>query len=452
MSKVLHTQGVSITARGVMVYNRAGTVGEQLFAGKKFANPQPGELENYGNVAMWGSNNLLPNEMAADIEATGVLSAGIDAKVRIALGKGPMPAKIVGYTDDGYELLEFVPDAEIMDWLEGTNAYKQSYDTLKDLFGLGNAFQQLMFTPDRSYMLGYKRQDGCKCRFEVLNKATGNIDNVLMSGDWKLYANGQFGKDDKHYATVPLLNRDFPLFDLQSRKSGSTYMIALQYNLTGRYYYAPSPWYSAKRWVKIAQGIPEMKEAMFKNQMTIKYVVDIHPAFWKEYDKKFETASPDEQNKIQEEFVGKIEEYLIGGENAYKSLISTKVFDPATNSFVSAITITPLDDKQKDGKLIIDSASANMEILLPLMINSALLGVDFPGNGAGGGAGSGSDIREAFLVQVMLQEMERRMNSTVFDIAKRVNGWSKRIENLVFRYPNQILTTLNTGKNTQSTA
>jgi hypothetical protein len=35
---------------------------------------------------------------------------------------------------------------------------------------------------------------------------------------------------------------------------------------------------------------------------------------------------------------------------------------------------------------------------------------------------------------------------------KKVNGWEKKHGPIVFRYPNQMLTTLNTGKNTQPTA
>jgi hypothetical protein len=77
------------------------------------------------------------------------------------------------------------------------------------------------------------------------------------------------------------------------------------------------------------------------------------------------------------------------------------------------------------------------------------MGADSPGGPYSGGAGSGSNIREAILVQVMLGEAERRMNSQLYQIIKHYNGWDKRI---VFRYPNSLLTTLNTGANTQPVA
>lgn len=445
---VYDKNNVAFTASGIVFKN--GPEGKKNFENPdRFAKTVPGTNEVMGKIAMWGSSNLLPQEMAADIEATGVLSAAIDAKARIALGKGPYPARIIGLNDDGYEQLKFEQDSEIQDWLEMNNAYEYGYKTLRDMFGYGNAFTQILLSQDRTKIWGFKREDPAECRFEKISEASQRIHNVYMSGDWSMYSSPGEGKDPR-YATIPLLDRDYPLYDLMSRTSGHNYMLSLQYALNGRKYYAPSPWYAAKRWVKIAQGVPEMKEAMFKNQMTIKYLIDIHPEFWSVYDSRYDTANDDLKKSIVKDLYKKIDEYLVGGNNAYKSLVSTMVTDKATNEVVPGIKVTALDDKIKDGKLLPDSAAANIEILLPLMINSALFGVDMPGGAAyGGGAGSGSNIREGYLVQVMLVEFERRQISKIFDIAKRMNGWDK---SLVLRYPNQILTTLNTGKNTQPTA
>jgi hypothetical protein len=156
---------------------------------------------------------------------------------------------------------------------------------------------------------------------------------------------------------------------------------------------------------------------------------------------------PIEQEKVQNEFYNQVDEYLTGAKNAYKSIFSTKVFDSVSQSWIQTIEINELDDKSKDGKLLPDAASANSEILFALMMNPALMGVDIPGGGAVRTAGSGSNIRESYLVQVMMLEMERRTMSKVFNLAKQVNGWQAKFGNkpLVLRFPNQILTTLNTG-------
>jgi len=116
--------------------------------------------------------------------------------------------------------------------------------------------------------------------------------------------------------------------------------------------------------------------------------------------------------------------------------------DNVTNTYVDGITITALDDKIKDGKLLPDSAAADSQILFALSMNPALIGLSIPGSGTPVSAGSGSNIREAFLVQLMMMVYDQHMMSSAFNLAKGFNGWNR---DYVLRYPNQVLTTLNTG-------
>ena len=101
-----------------------------------------------------------------------------------------------------------------------------------------------------------------------------------------------------------------------------------------------------------------------------------------------------------------------------------------------------------------DSAAFDKQILFSMFFNPAIWGGNLLGDGASGGAGSGSDIREAFLVQIMLMQAERMMNLEVFNVVKNFNNWV-RFESLgrqlVFRYDSNILTTLDTGGSTKPT-
>lgn len=119
-------------------------------------------------------------------------------------------------------------------------------------------------------------------------------------------------------------------------------------------------------------------------------------------------------------------------------------------TIINGIEIIALDDKIKDGKLLPDSAGANSEIAFALKMNTAIAGVTMPGTGSNVSNGGGSNIREAYLVQVMLMEAERRISSRMLNIVKKYNGWMPG-KRLVFRFPNQILTTLDKGKNTEGT-
>lgn len=203
------------------------------------------------------------------------------------------------------------------------------------------------------------------------------------------------------------------------------------------------------------KAIPEMKAKMFENQMTIKYVVDIHPKFWPALNPKYNSMTAEEKIKFEDEWFDAVEKFLVGNDNAYKSLFNRLVFDEKTQQYVEGVKITALDDKIKDGKLIPDTAAGSSEILFAVSLNPALVGLSIPGSGSAVTSDSGSNIREAFLTQIMQLEIERHLDAKVFDIAKKANGWQERLGKgmpLVLRYPNQLLTTLNTGANTQPTA
>jgi len=438
------------TKEGIVFGSKSNAVITTKESPATIRNVKGADDDVFRNIAMWGSNNDLPDQMRREIEATGVLSAAMEQKARIAVGKGPIPAIITGYNKDGYPEYEFVSDSEIHDWLELNNSFETSYASVLDMFRCGNSFKQILLSSDRR-IIGYQRRDPSQCRFSVIDETSLRSEYVFLSGDWTKYTDE---KDKVHNAQIPLLDRNYPLLDLQQRQSGYTFMLSSSYPLFGRQYYAPAPWYVALKWVKIAQAIPEMKTRMFDNQMTIKYVVEIHPDYWKTSNPAYVKLDPKEQLAYQNEWFDELDEYLTGNDNAYKSFISTQVYDYTVQKFVEGVKIIALDDKIKDGKLIPDAGAANSEMLFAMAMNPALIGVDIPGAGSVTSAGSGSNIREAFLVQVMMLELERRQDSTVFNLAKHMNGWQKRIgkdKPLVLTYPNQILTTLNTGKNTQST-
>jgi hypothetical protein len=397
------------------------------------------------DVAIWGENNLLPSEMWQDVENTGVLSATIETKARIAIGKGPLLAKVVGISKDGQEELEFVIDPMINDWLEMSNMFEDSFALCKDLLGLGNGFDQLLLSKDRKQIVGFKRHDAAECRFSTMNKSTRRSELVYLSSDWSQYASTGNAKKDEHMGQVELLDKSFPLYDLQSRSKGHNFMLSAQYPLFGRKYYAMPLWYPARQWVKATQAIPSIKAAMMRNQISIKYIVEIHPLFWEAYDVRYKTADQKAKKQIVDEFYDKIEASLSGAENAYKSLFSTTIVGIDGKSY-EGIKITTIDDKLKEGNLLVDGAAGNSEILFAMLMNPALIGADTPGGPYSGGAGSGSNIREAFLSQVIMAEIERKLIGKRFNLAKLYNGWNR---DYVLRFPNQLLTTLNTGANSK---
>jgi hypothetical protein len=433
---------------------------------KKFSAPVERDTAVSQPYADWGTNNDLPIKMAKDIEECGVLSAALDAKARIAVGKGLQPFLLMGVDKEGKEELEWVNDSEIHDWFELNDSFGYSINSIYDRCSYGWSPSQLLLSRNRQKINRIKRTDVVTARL-AKKDTNGFINNLYLSADWEQYNTA----NSEHVKTIPILEEGAEYFDIIERSSGFEFAVINRQMRNGRGYYPPTLWYSAKRWVDHAKSIPAVKNSMMNNEMTIKYMVTISMSYWKRIHKQWDTYTPQKRQEVMDTKLKEIDDYLSGVENQYKSIITSSYFDPVSKQEVPDIKIEVLDDKIKDGKLLTDSAAANSEILFALCVNPALVGAGQPGGAYANNAG-GSNIRESYLVQLMLLEWERRDSARIFNIVKNYNGWAKRLEveksifaavqgnntattekkvkpRLVFRYPSGLLTTLDTGKSTK---
>lgn len=416
--------------------------------GKRITVPAEKDINSSQPWAYWGTNNDLPIKMAKDIEEVGVLTAGLDGKARIAVGKGPAPFLLANVDTDGKEELEYVNDSEINDWFELNDTFNYSYLGSYDHFAYGWTPTQLLLSRDRKKINRIKRTDSVTARLEKRSKTSGLIENIYLNWDWE--CNNSFPSE--YIKKIPVLEEGAEFFDIIERSSGYEFAIINRQLRNGKQYYPPPLWYSTKKWVDIAKAIPAMKMAMFNNQMTIKYVVTISQNYWTRIHKQWASFTTQQRQDIIDAKLDEIDKYLSGNENQYKSIFANSYVDPVTKTETADIKIDVLDDKVKDGKLLPDGSAATSEILFALMINPALFGAGAP-DGAYSKNPGGSNIREEYMKQIMMLESERRMNARPLNVVKHYNGWAKRLETngkrLVFRYPSGLLTTLDTGKSTK---
>ena len=106
--------------------------------------------------------------------------------------------------------------------------------------------------------------------------------------------------------------------------------------------------------------------------------------------------------------------------------------------------IMPLSNKYNAGQEnLVTSAAANSEILFALMVNPNVLGAGMPGGTYAGNQG-GSNIREAFLVNIANAWIDRQNILDPLALFIKLNGMS----DCELRFRNTILTTLDTGAGT----
>lgn len=420
---------------------------------EKVAGQSKEDQDSQSEWALWGSDNLLPVQMADNIENCGVLSAALDAKARIAAGKGIQPFFLENVGDDGKEELKWVNDAEILDWLEENSVFDLGLDFSYDRSGYGWRTGSFMLNRTKDKIARVFRKDVYECRLQKKNDK-GIIENLIMCGDWPQY--NSTALDTKHHIKVPALLEGFELADLNLRAASSSYS-NLEFAFidrrlrNGRQYYPLPLWYAARKWVEVARAIPSQKTAMFKNQITLKYLVTISEKYWNKTFPGFASFDIEKKKQIVDETYANIDDCLSGNDNAYKSIFASTSFDPISGKEIPDVQIENIDDKVKDGKMLPESAAANSEILFALMINPSLMGAGAPGGPYANNAG-GSNVRENYLIQMMIMEEERKMNSSYMNVVKHFNGWSKKYadKRLVFRYQSSLLTTLDTGKSTKA--
>jgi hypothetical protein len=394
--------------------------------------------------ANWGNDNLLPQTMAADIEACGVLISGIDVKARFGMGKGIWPVYTERRSDGSEVITDIVDNAEIVDWLEESNDFHNCFAWFRDIIGFGQGQARYVLTRDRKKIAFVQRDDITECRYEKMDEY-GTMKHVYMSADWENVS----GFPSDKVIKVPLLPFNGTYNDLKSRTTGQEFAMRLVSPTWRRRYYTLPAWLAAYKWVQIAKGVPEMKAALFENNMRLKYMVVIYEKYWETSFgvEVWESYTPEEKEEKRQALYDEIDQFLVGAENAYKSIYIDGYTDGNGNKFQN-VDIIPIKDDTKQGELLPDASAANFEILFALSINPALIGSHgVTSKGYGGGAGSGSDIREAGLYEIIKLEFERRYMSRVFNIVKKYNGWDPKIK---FVFPSLVLTTLDTGGETKS--
>lgn len=392
--------------------------------------------------ALWGNNNLLPKEMACDIEKTGVLTGVLDGKTRFALGRGIVPCYTQINKDGTEEITEVVDDPEINDFLMNNDLFTQSFGWFRDLYGMGNAVARFGLTRNREKIELLKRDDVTEMRYQVMDDRA-HINNIYLCANW----NGRTDVNEDLINTVPLLQYPNWLADLKARQSGTEFAVTFRYPNWQRRYYSMPLWYAAYKWVKIAQGVPDMKKALFENNMRIKYMVIIYERYWDDaFGEEWQDMTDEEREEKRTEVFDQIDEWLVGSDNAYKSIFVDGHYDPINKVANQNIEIKPIEDNTKPGELLPDAAAANSEIAFSMMVNPAIFGGSLP-SGPYTNSQGGSNIREGALLQIMMAEFERHQLRRLMNVVKGYNKWDKKVQ---FMIPAYVLTTLDTGGSTKS--
>ena len=402
-------------------------------------------IGNY-KIWPWGSNNDYPKIADEILGKTGVLRSALRYRQNLTLGSGIYPVQVTGYTENGSETVTIINDPEIKKLIKSRMIRKYLQEALRDMLRLGMGFPEFIMNEAGDKIAAIHEVNAKFVRLVEKNK-NGIIEKAIVSGRFPDSPGDEF-------EVVDVLDPFDPLADLERRKIANKtakkkFIYLIQDPMSSNEYYTTPDWDTARLagWLDIANKVPTMLANMYDNQMSLKYHVRIPYAYW---DRKFprnEYKSIAERNTAITKFMDKIEETLCGATNARKALFSMYEINPQGKA-EEKWEIDVLDDKFKNDQQLVTSAAANSEILFSVLVNPAVVGAMPSGGGPYQTQSGGSNIREAFLVNIALAWLDRQNLLDPIECMIAFNyGEDKDVE---LRFKNVFLTTLDTGGGTST--
>ncbi len=402
----------------IFISPAAGAVYEEI----KGAKPRKQHtLENdqniatYDKIAHWGDANDFPQQVLTEIEKNSDLGGMLDLQARALVAGG------VGYRVVDMASGEVMPKKRILEieqFLRRNWAYPLRAAT--DLYKYINVFPQISVSDNREKLVWLGTKEAPFCRHGLQNQKTGRINHTYVNSDWASH-----DADHKLTEKIPVID---PMYDLpedvKKRTDGPHYTYPISYP-TGKIYYQLANWNALRKskWLELANKIPAFKLAVMKNQITLKYHIQIPEYYyeWKYGKKTWGNYTDAEKKAKKEEQIKSINDYLRGEESAGKSLFTGYKFDPVQMKEYPGIKIEPIDDKLKDGIYLEDTVEATIKLFTALTLDPSILGI-VPGKG--GSNRSGSDKREALNIYISLIQPHAQLLLQPYEFASDYNEWN----------------------------
>ena len=393
------------------------------------------------DIASWGKKNDYPQAILKAVRPNGSASSGLRFLRKAHYGNGLVLVRDVA-NDQGKKEIQMVDPSEIpaiQEFFLKSQMNRFWKETITDLEYFSIAFPEYILSENYTTINRVRRQKTAWCRFSLPNKENNLVEYVYISE--------KFGKESvdassEYVEEVPLIDSYWSPEEVKQYckvNKIKKFIRPIFYPLIDEAMYPKSEWHAVVEsgWLDVANSVPELKKAIFQNQMVIKYLVEIDERYLKAlYQENWIKFTPDERINIRNGIIDTVNDSLSGNENAGKAIQSMKILGEDGKAY-PAIEITAIDDKLKDGSYLPEAEAANSEVLFALGVDPSLIGAGIPGGKLG--AGSGSDKREAFTILSALFKTNRETTLEVYDFISQYNSWDKTIR---AAFENTILTTL----------
>lgn len=366
----------------------------------------------------WGDNNAYPQDLITAVNKNPVIGRALAFKKESHIAKGLQLYKEVIAEDGKTVEVQLVKDPEVEKFFQYSNIEMFINGIVDDHYLHGNYFPELIFDKAGKKIAMIARRDPAHCRWEVMDKRSLKINNLHFSYN--------FPDPKETPLTIPALDPIFPVADLNDKpvKKAKSFALRINYNTRGDVYYNKPEWHGLiDGWLSISNSIPIAVKSLLKNQMLLKWHVEIEYNYFSRAITGFAQMSKKDQDAAISAHLQQMNDFLTDTENTGKAFLSYFRLDSLDQKTpVPDIKIAALDNKLGDLKYITDfQRSANSEVLFGLGIDGTLFGQNSPG---GSESGSGSNKREAMWINQQLLNLHRTLTiAPWWNVVREFNEW-----------------------------
>ena len=392
-------------------------------------------------IAPWGCDNLLPNHLLANISKNDIVSTNLRFNRDLCFGLGPKLIKVLARNKKG-EISEYeeVTEGKEFDFFERNDIPLFVLQQLTDMIYFYNSFVELIPDKTAKEIKTIRHKEAVFSRWSMMD-SKGSINTHYYCGKW------DENPTAKDIIKTQVLDEFNTLEDLSIRAATKHRLIYPAYMPSpGKPYYSRPEWYSIfdSGWYDHSCMVPQLKKAILKNQLGVKYIIYVSPKYFEDIcknegidmnDKAAKKARIDKEKKAFSDF-------LSGEKNANKTIMTLKEMTPTANGATENkwIEIIPIKNDLKGGEYIDDTESTANIICYAMGVHSALIGAT-PGKSSA--TISGTNARELYMMKQALMKpiVDRVMR--VLKVIKQYNQWNKDI---YITIPEYIFTTLDQNK------
>lgn len=369
--------------------------------------------------AKWGTRNDEPDVRENLIADNNILPELLRAKVYMLLGSGLMLYKERVITDGkgGSKVVreEIEKTEEVEAFLEKFDIMQFRHDAAVDLIFHAQFFDELTCNAGGELVEAQQHRARYVRAAEISESEETKrqrINHFLVSGNWKK-ANAK--------RTAVRAYQGLAKTGSKARKFIRRYGDSL---LGGPYYYTPT-WWGSRKWVQLANCIPEFHLANIQNGYTIRFHVQFPKDYFVDKNVKPGILTDDDKKKIitdaqkkKKAFMEKMNAYLAGLKNTGRAIFTTYDVQKAIGNTFPGVIITPISADLKDEAMLKLFDKSNQALVSGQGILPSVSGVETPGK-----LSSGSDIRNALAFYLIAKTPEpRRIIHEAVDFRAKLAG------------------------------